>query len=210
MTNPLEYADIVTTLGRLGLRDDPSGFHGVLCGALCRMVPGDIDPVQWLEEQADVVGPPGAPAKLQVPSAQGPLVGGMPLGSQDRMALRGLLVQIHESLGDADMSFNPLLPEDSAALSERAQALGAWCAGFLFGLAGRAHLDLERCSDEVREIVSDFTEFTRAMYAEQDDLEVEEGAYYELVEYVRISAQLVYMELHPRGTPANEQQPTLH
>ena len=34
--------------------------------------------------------------------------------------------------------------------------------------------------------------------ASSEDLEVEEDAYAELVEYIRVGAQLIYMELHPR------------
>ena len=72
---------------------------------------------------------------------------------------------------------------------------------------------MKGASEEVREIVSDFTKFTRAAIGSGDDLEVEEGAYAELVEYVRVGAQLVYMELHPRPAAAADTESyskTLH
>jgi len=118
--------------------------------------------------------------------------------------------EIVSALADMQTGFMPLLPEDAVGLGERARSLGAWCEGFLYGLAGRIKLDLRQCTDEVREIVKDFTQFTRASLDAGDDLEVEEGAYGELVEYIRVGAQLVYMELHPRPPAAAAQSKTLH
>lgn len=190
MSDPLQYEEVAEALNRLGLRGDASSLHGALCGALCRMDPDQIDPTQLLEDEPDVV-----------PDVR------------TRATLVGWLEQAGESISDGEMGFVPLLPNDSTTLTERARALGAWCEGFLFGLAGGAHLDLDRCSEEVRELISDFTQFTRAAYADQDDLEVEEGAYAELVEYIRVGAQLIYMELHPRGGSSGddaEPAPTIH
>ena len=63
--------------------------------------------------------------------------------------------------------------------------------------------------DFLREIVKDFTEFTRSSLDSGDDDEGEENAYAELIEYIRVGAQLVFMELHPRhGAPGAS--PTIH
>src|SRR3546814_8517783 len=98
------------------------------------------------------------------------------------------------------MLFDLLLPDDDVALVPRVRALGAWCDGFLFGLASRPGLDLKKLTEEAQEIIRDFTEFTQAAVGDDDDQNVEETAYTELVEYVRVGAQLLYMELHPRPT----------
>jgi uncharacterized protein YgfB (UPF0149 family) len=186
MSSILNYTDLAALLARLGCADEASAFHGALCGALCRMQPEEIDPGQLLEDPD--------------PS----------LGSRAREELSEILEQIIESLTDADLGFTPLLPDDDIDLADRAQALSAWCEGFLFGLSGQTRLDLEGCSEEVREIVRDLSELTRAGLSDADDLDVEEGAYAELVEYVRVGAQLVYMELRPRTLGGDEAAPTIH
>jgi uncharacterized protein YgfB (UPF0149 family) len=186
MSEALEYDDLAAALSRLGYRDDAATLHGAICGALCRRKPEDIDPVNLLDES-------DAP-----PDAKG------------RATLTQLLDQALISLSNVETGFMPLLPEDDIGLAERARSLAAWCEGFLFGLAGQAKLDFRACSEEVREIVRDFSQFMHAGFGDSDDLEVEEGAYAELVEYVRVGAQLVYMELHPRDHGSDSDTPTLH
>lgn len=182
------YTGLAAILSGAGLDDDPAAVQGAISGALCRLLPEQFDPTQLLEESETA------------PNAR------------VRETLHRLTEDTLAMLADSDMGYTPLLPEDGELLALRARALGLWCEGFLYGLAGHAHLDIERVSEEVRELVSDFTEFTRVVYAEQDDLEVEEGAYAELVEYIRVGAQLIYMELHPRPTPAagEQDEPTIH
>lgn len=186
MSNSLHYADVAAVLARLGCDDDPSAFHGALCGALCRQSPEQVDPAQLLED-AEVA-----------------------LDAAGRSELLQMREHAASALTDLQEGFMPLLPEDSVTLAERAQALSAWCEGFLFGLAGRIKLELRDCSAEVREIVRDFTEFSGAALDAGDDPEVEENAYVELVEYLRVGAQLVYMELHPRPQAAGDLSSTLH
>jgi uncharacterized protein YgfB (UPF0149 family) len=186
MSSMQHYSDLAAALSRLGYRDDAAAFHGALCGALCRQKPEEVDPVALLDD--DEIRP----------------------DAQALADLRRLCEQTVSALADMQTGFMPLLPEDEVGLGERARSLGAWCEGFLYGLAGRIKLDLRSCTDEVREIVKDFTQFTRASLDAGDDLEVEEGAYAELVEYIRVGAQLVYMELHPRPLAAAAQSKTLH
>jgi uncharacterized protein YgfB (UPF0149 family) len=132
------------------------------------------------------------------------------LDARGRSDLNRVTDETLAALADTELGFMPVLPPDDAALTERARALGAWCEGFLHGLASRSRLDLEACSEEVREIVKDFAQFTRASFAAADDLEVEESAYAELVEYIRVGVQLVFVELHPRGDSGLHDRPTLH
>src|SRR3546814_3918507 len=81
-------------------------------------------------------------------------------------ALREVTV---ETLQDSDMVFDLLLPDDDAALVPRVRALGAWCEGFLFGLASRPGLDLKKLTEEAQEIIRDFTEFTQAAVGDDED-----------------------------------------
>lgn len=189
MSAALQYTDLLSVLARAGDREEAAGFHGLVCGALCRQPPEAVDPQRLLTERE------------------------LTVDDETAAQLRRLRDETLESLGDAQTGFVPLLPDDAVALEERAQALGAWCEGFLHGLSAYVPLELKDCSEEVREIVSDFTQFTRAAIGSGDDLEVEEGAYAELVEYVRVGAQLAYMELHPRPAAAADAESyskTLH
>ena len=186
MSSTQHYSDLATVLSSLGYRDDAAAYHGALCGALCRQKPEEIDPVALLDDET------------------------IQADAQARANLHRVCEQTVLDLADMQTGFMPLLPQDDIGLGERARSLGAWCEGFLYGLAGRIKLDLRSCTDEVREIVKDFTQFTRASLDAGDDLEVEEGAYAELVQYIRVGAQLVYMELHPRPPAAAAQSKTLH
>lgn len=182
----LQYDELATLLSSLGYADDASSYHGAVCGALCRQKPEDVDLVALLADEELEPDP------------------------QARAELRKVCDQTSLDLADMQTGFMPLLPSEDSSLGERAMALGAWCEGFLYGLAGRLKLELRDCSDEVREIVKDFTQFTRASLDAGGDPETEENAYVELVEYIRVGAQLVYMELHPRPLAAATASKTLH
>lgn len=169
------YQDLGACLAAAGASDEPDEVHGCLCGMLCVNV--DVA----LSELVDA--PPDA-------------------GLEDALtALRTLTV---DRLYDPGCTFTPLLPEDAAPLSERVAALARWCSGFVYGLASRRQFDLDAVSQEVREVVHDLTELSKAGISEQDPQdEGAEADYAELMEYVRVGVQLIFLELRPdRPEPA--------
>lgn len=178
MNETFDYDALNALLQQIGYVDEAAEYHGALCGALCVSPAQAIDPLKVIEPAG------GAPAS-------NPAV---------RAELERLRNQTLEALADDDMRFAPLLPDDEVALVPRVAALVAWCEGFLYGLATQPGLKLDRSSDELKEVVRDLTELTHATVGEEADANIEEGAYAELVEYVRVGAQLVFMELHPRPT----------
>ncbi len=185
MKPQLDYDGLNAALQRIGyVDDDAAEYHGALCGALAVRAPEDIDLFSLIDTGDR------APARRD---------------GEVQQALQRLRGETLEALADEDMGFQPLLPDDESALVSRVHALVNWCEGFLFGLASRPGLDLKRCSDDAREIIRDFTELTQAAVGDETDSNLEETAYAELVEYVRVGAQLVFMELHPRPTldPSN-------
>ena len=95
------------------------------------------------------------------------------------------------------MEFEPLLPDDEQPLNGRANALALWCTGFLYGLGTGQISDLEALNGDVGEIVRDFTEISRATGDDADADESNEQAYAELVEFIRVAAQVVFEELLP-------------
>jgi uncharacterized protein YgfB (UPF0149 family) len=183
MPASIAYDELSDALARLGRGDDAAEYHGALCGALCVSKPDEIDLLRLIEHGEQV-----------------------PNDADARRTFAALRDETVELLQDSDMAFTLLLPDDDVALVPRVRALVAWCGGFLYGFASRPGLDLKKLSDEAREIIQDLTEFTQAAVGDEDP-DIEESAYTELVEYVRVGAQLLYMELHPRPTldPAESQ-----
>lgn len=182
MTTATQYQALDHALKRQGSVQHPSEVHGTLAGILC--VHEDADPSQAVEdaEELDLVEP-----------------------------LAALREVVLEALFDSQAGFRPLLPDDdAAALDARVSALARWCAGFVYGLASQPDFDLAGVSDEVSEVIRDITELSKAsLTAEDASPEDAERDYAELVEYVRVGAQLVFLELRPaRG--ADEQRQRLH
>ena len=176
MSETLRYDDLAEALSRLGYAQLAAEYHGALCGALCVKEPEDIDPLGVLQRD-------GRGAEGEAGAAQ---------------ALHELRGQSAEAFTGGELRFTPLLPDDEEDLPQRVQALTAWCEGFLYGLSTGQPLNMSQCSAELKEIVRDFTEFTHAGVSDDEDGEIEENAYAELVEYIRVGAQLIYLELHDR------------
>ena len=175
MKESLRYDELADALSRLGFTQDPAEYHGALCGALCVREAAEIDPLKLLE------GARGAD------------------GGDAAQALTRLRGESADAFTGAELAFTPLLPDDEEELPRRVRALSAWCEGFLFGLASGKPLSMKSVSPELKEIVHDFTEFTRAGVDGDENAELEENAYAELVEYIRVGAQLIYLELHERA-----------
>jgi uncharacterized protein len=124
-------------------------------------------------------------------------------------------------LSDPESGFGLLLPVDDEALGFRVDALAQWCQGFLYGLSTQPAIDLTHASAELREVVKDLVEISRAGVAAPGESEDEEAdseeeadetAYAELTEYVRAAAQWVFLEMHPRlaGEPGAAGSSALH
>jgi len=143
--------------------------HGVLSGLLC--LNGQADCGQWLE------------AVFGENSTH--------LNPAEHALLLTLCETTRRQLDDFDFSFELLLPDDSLPLSDRANALGEWCQGFLFGLGYRS--DGADWPGESTEVLNDILEISRLSpdSAEESD----EEAYAEITEYVRVGVQLIRTEL---------------
>ncbi len=112
--------------------------------------------------------------------------------------LSDLFEVTYRQLTERQSEFAPLLPGDDQSTMVRAQALAHWSEGFLHGLvsAGQDQRVRKRLAAEpLAEIVKDLLELTRAAAGEAEDAESDEMAYTEIVEYLRVAAQLAYEEL---------------
>jgi len=102
--------------------------------------------------------------------------------------------QLSERLSD----FALLLPDDDSDADYRATAMAHWCEGFLHGLVSARHGDALRdrlAAEPLADIIRDILQITRAEVDGATDAETNEAAYAELVEYLRVAAQLAYEEL---------------
>lgn len=174
------FASVQGALDHAGSGADAAELHGSLCGFVCAC--GNAARVPWLAS----LGEEGA---LQ---AAGPEL------------LGELAAVTWEALEQGNMGFTPLLPEDSETLNRRADSLAHWCQGFTGGLAsgllaGGGGADLP--GGVTGEILADLSELARAAFAAdeaaEDAGEGAEEAYAELVEFVRVSVQLLFEELTP-------------
>ena len=178
MHAPVAYDDVARELAARASTVHPSEAHGCLCGALCAR--DGYAPRDWLEEIL-----PGEAA------------------TDAGSALATLFEASTEALAAAELDFQPLLPDDEAALGTRVEALAAWCAGFLYGFGTAGSADAKRpLPAEVSEVIADFARIAQAAGPAADEPEEDEGAYAELVEFLRAAVQLVYEELNaPRRLP---------
>ena len=179
-----DFEDVLATAGSLA---DAAEAHGSLCGALCSMSPYKMQ--DWVNE----ILPDGAA-----------------LSDEAAAMLEKVFTATATSFGEQGMEFEPLLPDDESPLNGRANALALWCTGFLYGL-GTGHIsDLEALNGDVGEIVRDFTEISRATGDDAEADESSEQAYAELVEFIRVAAQVVFEELLPLRRQVYPAQQRLH
>ncbi len=107
---------------------------------------------------------------------------------------QGTYWQLTERLSE----FEPLLPGDDASAEARTIAMAHWCEGFLHGLVSQEHAQALKdrlAAEPLSDIIRDMLQITRAAVDEESDEETNEAAYAELVEYIRVAAQLAYEEL---------------
>lgn len=178
------YSDIQRLLSQERSLTDAAEAHGALAGSLCTGRGYRFE--DWLQE----ILPDG---RAQAEAAT---------------ALQELYAHTLDALGGEMLEFRPLLPEDAEPIDARTTALAQWCVGFLYGLGSNAVDDAGRLPGEVGEVVRDFTEITRVDVGRSDTEESNESAYAELVEFVRVGAQLVFDELSSLRTAPVESPAT--
>ncbi len=158
------YAAVAEQIAALALSVDPSELHGSLCALRC----GHPARSNWLAEAM-------SDDELPLPPAES--------------ALGRLDIVTIEQLGETDFGFELLLPDDETPVSERGEALVAWCRGFLGGV-GLAGLG-PRLGEEAREALSDIARIAESDVS-YDDPDADEDALIEIEEFVRIAALLIH------------------
>ena len=166
----LTYNALADWLSEIESTTSPAGFHGQLAGMWCRH---DQLPADLALDDVN----------QDVPAWQ---------------SLNDYAQQVKSELEDPSCSFQPVLPPDSAPIVDRVEALADWSAGLMFGVGSAGELDKDKTSDEVKELLRDLMEICKISVDDEDDGEAEE-AYVEIVEYLKVAAQTLYVELHPQA-----------
>jgi uncharacterized protein YgfB (UPF0149 family) len=171
------YAELTTLLNEIQPGLYPAEVHGLLCGYIC-VIP--------LTEKLD--------PKLAK------LILGDAIDKNDLLILSQLYEASYHSLKQFSFEFNLILPDDDADINSRTEALGVWCQGFLTGLAQSPKPLQEYANSEITEALDDLTEIAQVNFGKIETNEDDEAAYFELVEYVRLTALMFFNELQANNT----------
>ncbi len=178
MDEKVAFDDVDEALRRCGASWDAAQAHGLLTGRLAVAgVPAGPD---WLLQVLEGTNDDDA---LQLECRK----------KLDAL-YQGTYWQLSERLSD----FSPLLPDDAEGARQRTRAMAHWCEGFLHGLVSARHeaaLKERLAAEPLADIIGDMLQITRAAVDEESDTETNEAAYAEIVEYMRVAAQLAYEEL---------------
>ena len=193
----IDHNELDEALRRCGSSWNAGQTHGLLCSRLA--LAGADGASRWLTQVLADTDPDNA------------------LRTECEAMLEALCTATWQQLSGRQSDFMLLLPNDDEAAMVRAEAMGQWCEGFLHGLVSDTHGDKLRerlASDPLSDIIKDMLEITRATTDDETDEAGNESAFAELVEYLRVAAQLTYEELAEFRAPAEKtlrnESATLH
>ena len=178
MEQAIDHNSLEEALKRCGSTWGAAQTHGLLSGRLA--IGGADSGFGWLSQVLEGTGENDAGR-----------------GECEAM-LSALFESTYRQLSERMSKFEPLLPGDEDTTATRATALAHWCEGFLHGLVSASHGDVlkERLGAEpLADIIKDMLQITRAEVDVQSDEEADVEANAEIVEYLRVAAQLTYEEL---------------
>ena len=189
MESTIDHDALEAALKRCGANWDAAQTHGLLSGRLA--IAGADSGFEWLSQVLEGTEPNSA------------------LRGECETMLGDLFETTYRQLAERQSEFEPLLPDDGDSPSTRAAALAHWCEGFLHGLVSTTHGDALKqrlATEPLADIIKDMLEITRAVADDSGDAESDEEAYAELVEYIRVAAQLTYEELVEFRQPAQDKE----
>lgn len=166
------FDHLSSTFAEADIGQHPSEWHGFLCGAAAggALPQADLLTLATEELAADHTDTEGL-----------------------RSLVESLASSTSEDLNSGQFTLQLLLPDDEWPLSDRVEALAAWCQGYLSGL-GQSGMANRDWSEEFKAAIRDISAIGQAD-TELEEGESEEQDYTELVEYVRIAVLMVHAEL---------------
>jgi len=187
MDQAIDHDELNDLLRSCGSSWHAGQAHGLLCGHLS--IGGPDGASRWFGQVLEDADP------------------GHDSRGQCEALLDRLCAVTWRQLVERQSDFVLLLPHDDDPIAQRTAAMGLWCEGFLHGLVSEKHDDAlkERLATEpLEDIIKDMLQITRAT---ADDDEADEDSFFELVEYLRVAAQLTYEELAEFREPIEDSLP---
>lgn len=169
-----DYADCALILNEPQTNQNPSQVHGLICGFICgRRDENTIDLNKFFPTLHD--------------------------NQACREIIQTLYAASFGQLNQFSFEFELLLPDDDTEINVRSEALGLWCQGFITALQ-QENPDIEKLpKGELSEALDDLLEIAQVSFGDIEDDDENEAAYFELIEYVRLSVLMIYQELHPNA-----------
>lgn len=167
----------------------PSELHGLLAGQLASgaRLAGDV----WLTSAADLLD--------------------LASGFVHEDTKVGLLALYDQTLGQFEsdsLEFTLMQPDDDASLSQRVSSLGSWCQGFMSGFGYQGKQTDQTLSSEAKDALNDLSQIAQVESEVEED-ESAESDLYELQEYVRMAALMIFTECNmpEEGSDQPAQEP---
>ncbi|OGT43329.1 MAG: hypothetical protein A3F42_00115 [Gammaproteobacteria bacterium RIFCSPHIGHO2_12_FULL_37_34] len=179
-----KFFELSASLNKTTLKLHASQAHGLICGIICG---GSDHQMAW----------------------ENLITGGKTTGKTHEL-LQTLYETSAHLLDSYLVEFQLILPADSQALSERAEALTLWCQGFLTGLKLVNIPIIDRESSEMTEAINDIIEIAKMNYEEVVASEEDEAAYTELVEFIRVAVILIYQDLREEESSQQSSSSSAH
>ncbi|NVK24448.1 MAG: UPF0149 family protein [Gammaproteobacteria bacterium] len=184
----MNHETLNSILGKHDFTATASEVHGLLTGLIAGGMFKESD--DYLHHMADLFN------------------NGLSLKGDLKDTLQDMVSEIFSQFESEDMSFKLVLLDEEESLTDQAQELLNWVQYFLVGF-GLNKRDLKTASNELREIIEDFTNITR-MDTELEDNNDTQADFYEIVEFIRISAVLCHQEFGKAANAAQQEIKTLH
>ncbi len=186
-TSLFDFASLQALITAQGVQLHASEVHGVMAGLICGGY--TFEENNYVTLIVDLLN------------------NGENLSSKLNDAFQSVYSQLWQAILNDDFSFAPLIADDDDSLAERSKGLCAWVQGFTLGF-GLQQKSTKELSADVQEVLTDFIEIAN-LAEEVDEDEDSEQAFFEIAEYVRISALLCFSEV---GVPPENStaKTTLH
>jgi len=179
----LDFASAQAAITTENIQSHASEIHGVLTGLICAGF--------TFEEQSYTV------------MLNDLFNNGEPFPDSVKALVTQMYSELWTDMLDNDYTFQLMLPDDDDSIIERGHALGTWVQGFNLGF-GLQQKNSPVTSSEVKEVLADFSEIANLSDEMEEDEDTEQ-AYFEISEYVRISALLCFSELGSSPTTVDNQ-----
>lgn len=182
----------------VGALNSPSELHGMLSG---KLIGGQrLNDEEWLVEALSFLD--------IITSEEEGIVGD--LDGKVKTELARLYAVTLAQVEDSSYSFQLLLPDDEAKLSDRTRSIGEWCHGFLSGFGSSGIAGGVTFSEESADGLRDIAAIVGAEAedgAENDS--AAEANFIEITEYVRLVALNLFAEFG-RSQQGNNASPVVH